>query len=150
MNIEPTATLERPGTISRYLYLVLGGFLVAVGVVGIFLPVLPTTIFLLLASACFMKSSPRVHQWLINHKYLGTYIKNYREKTGLTVRAKVSGILMLWLSLAFSALFFTESLAIRALLLIIGVGVTLHLVSIKTAQPESGVHSHKNKNQKNR
>ena len=67
----------------RYVYLISGVLLVAIGVIGIFLPLLPTTIFLILASACFVKGSPRANEWLRNHKILGAYIKNYQDKSGL-------------------------------------------------------------------
>ena len=73
----------------RYFYLISGILLVVIGVIGIFLPILPTTIFLILASACFIKGSPGANEWLRNHKILGAYLKNYQDKSGLTIKAKV-------------------------------------------------------------
>ena len=116
----------------RFLYLISGVLLVAIGVIGIFLPVLPTTIFLILASACFVKVSPRANEWLSNHKILGAYIKNYKDKSGLTIRAKVLNIAFLWLMILSSAIFFTEELFIRLLLMAIAIGVTIHLLTVKT------------------
>jgi uncharacterized membrane protein YbaN (DUF454 family) len=116
----------------RYLYLISGFLLVAIGVIGIFLPILPTTIFLILASACFVKSSPRANEWLRNHKILGAYIKNYQDKTGLTVKAKVFNIAFLWIMILNSAYFFTEELYVRLILLAIAIGVTIHLLMVKT------------------
>ncbi|MCL4280211.1 MAG: DUF454 family protein, partial [Ignavibacteriaceae bacterium] len=81
----------------KYFYLVSGFLLVTIGVIGIFLPVLPTTIFLILASACFIKSSPQANEWLRNHKVLGMYIKNYQDGTGLTIKSKIINISLLWL-----------------------------------------------------
>lgn len=118
----------------RYLYLFSGFLLVGIGVIGIFLPVLPTTIFLILASACFMKSSPRANAWLKNHKLLGAYLRNYQDKTGLTIKSKVIHIAVLWIGILSSALIFTHDPAIRILLLLIAVGVTIHLVMVKTAK----------------
>jgi len=118
----------------RYLYLFSGFLLVGIGVLGIFLPVLPTTIFLILASACFMKSSPKANNWLKNHKILGAYLRNYQDKTGLTIKSKVFHILVLWIGILFSALIFTHDPAIRILLLLIAIGVTIHLVMVKTAK----------------
>ena len=118
----------------RYLYFISGVLLVAIGVIGIFLPILPTTIFLILASACFIKSSPRANEWLRNHKVLGMYIKNYQDKTGLTIKSKIFNITFLWIMISVSALFFTELLYIRLLLFTIAVGVTIHLVMVKTKQ----------------
>ncbi len=116
----------------RYVYLISGVFLVAIGVIGIFLPILPTTIFLILASACFVKGSPRANEWLRDHKILGAYIKNYQDKSGLTVKAKVFSITFLWAMILISAFLFTEELFIRLLLIAIAVGVTIHLLMVKT------------------
>ena len=116
----------------RYLYLISGFLLVVIGVIGIFLPILPTTIFLILASACFVKSSPRANEWLRNHKILGAYIKNYQDKTGLTIKAKVFNIVFLWIMILSSAYFFTEELYIKLLLIGIAIGVTIHLLMVKT------------------
>lgn len=116
----------------KYFYLVSGFLLVTIGVIGIFLPVLPTTIFLILASACFIKSSPQANEWLRNHKVLGMYIKNYQDGTGLTIKSKIINITLLWLMISVSAFLFTELWYIRLLLFLIAVGVTIHLVLVKT------------------
>lgn len=120
----------------RYAYLIAGFLLVGIGVLGIFLPLLPTTIFLILASACFMKSSPRANEWLRNNKFLGEYLRNYQDKSGLSVRTKAINIIVLWVSILSSAYFLTDELYIRLLLIAIAVGVTIHLVMIKTKRPE--------------
>lgn len=119
----------------RYFYLISGFILVAIGVIGIFLPLLPTTIFLILASICFLKSSPKANEWLRNHKVLGVYIDNYQNKTGLTRNAKIANIIILWTSISLSAFLLTEELYIRIILLTIAIGVTIHLLMIKTKQP---------------
>jgi uncharacterized protein len=119
---------------ARYFYLISGFILVAIGVVGIFLPLLPTTIFLILASICFLKSSPKANEWLRNHKILGGYIDNYQNKTGLTRNAKFANIIALWTSISLSAFLMTERLYIRLILLTIAIGVTVHLLMIKTKQ----------------
>ena len=124
-------TVRLPG-VYRYLYFISGILLVAIGVIGIFLPILPTTIFLILASACFIKSSPRANEWLRNHKILGMYIKNYQDKSGLTVKSKIFNITFLWIMISASAIFFTELWYIKVLLLAIAIGVTIHLLMIKT------------------
>jgi hypothetical protein len=105
---------------------------VVIGVNGIFLPILPTTIFLILASACFVKSSPQANEWLRNHKILGAYIKNYQDKSGLTIKGKVFNVALLWIMILSSAYFFTEEFYIKLLLLAIAIGVTIHLLMIKT------------------
>ena len=118
--------------IAKYFYLLSGFLLVAIGVIGIFFSLLPTTIFLILASICFLKSSPKANEWLRNHKVLGGYIDNYQNKTGLTRKAKIASIITLWTSISLSAFLLTEELYIRIILLLIAIGVTIHLVMIKT------------------
>lgn len=117
---------------AKYFYLISGFLLVAIGVIGIFLPLLPTTIFLILASICFLKSSPKANEWLRNHKVLGVYIDNYQNKTGLTRNAKIANIITLWISISLSAIFLTDELYIKIILLAIAIGVSIHLVMIKT------------------
>ena len=126
-----TKSVKVPG-IYRYLYFISGVLLVAIGFIGIFLPILPTTIFLILASACFIKSSPKANEWLRNHKMLGMYIKNYQDGSGLTVKSKIFNITFLWIMISASALFFTELWYLKILLLVIAFGVTIHLLMIKT------------------
>jgi len=126
-----TKSVKMPG-IYRYLYFISGVLLVAIGVIGIFLPILPTTIFLILASACFIKSSPKANEWIRNHKILGMYIKYYQDGSGLTVNSKIFNITFLWIMISASALFFTELWYLKILLLVIAFGVTIHLLMIKT------------------
>jgi uncharacterized membrane protein YbaN (DUF454 family) len=120
---------------ARYFYLISGIILVTIGVIGIFLPLLPTTIFLILASICFLKSSPKANEWLRNHKILGVYIDNYQNKSGLTLNSKITNIIILWISISLSAFFLTDELYIKIILLLIAIGVTIHLLMIKTKEP---------------
>jgi len=131
MQKTESQSAKLPG-IYRYLYFISGVLLVAIGIIGIFLPILPTTIFLILASACFIKSSPKANEWLRNHKILGMYIKNYQDKSGLTIKSKIFNITFLWIMISASAIFFTELWYIRFLLFAIAIGVTIHLLMIKT------------------
>jgi uncharacterized membrane protein YbaN (DUF454 family) len=121
----------------KYFYLISGFILVAIGVIGIFLPLLPTTIFLILASICFLKSSPKANEWLRNHRVLGGYIDNYQNKTGLTRNSKITNIITLWTSISLSAFLLTDELYIRIILLAIAIGVTIHLLMIKTKKTGS-------------
>jgi len=121
----------------KYFYLISGFILIAIGVIGIFLPLLPTTIFLILASICFLKSSPKANEWLRNHKVLGGYIDNYQNKTGLTRNVKIANIITLWTSISLSAFLLTDELYIRIILLVIAIGVTIHLAMIKTKKTGS-------------
>lgn len=113
--------------------MVLGGVLcVTLGIVGIFLPLLPTTPFLLLAAWFFFRSSEKLYTRLVNHKYLGPYIKNYRENKSITKRTKIATIILLWTSIIISAAYATSNFYVRIILLVIAIGVTIHVLSFKT------------------
>ena len=106
----------------------------AIGAIGIVLPLLPTTPFLLLAAACYIRSSPRFHQWLMNNRVLGCYIRDYCSGRGIPLRAKVFTLSLLWLTIGYSAIFVVEMTWVRVLLAAIAVGVTVHLLAIRTAR----------------
>ena len=76
--------------------IILGTVSLALGIIGIFLPLLPTTPFLLLTAALYFRGSPRLYQWLLNHKCLGPYIRNFRENRAIPLRAKVVSIALMW------------------------------------------------------
>jgi uncharacterized membrane protein YbaN (DUF454 family) len=81
------------------LYAAAGGLCLALGIVGVFLPLLPTTPFVLLASACFLRGSPAAHRRLHAHPRLGPYLSAYEQGRGIPLRAKVVAIALLWLSI---------------------------------------------------
>ena len=105
---------------------------VILGTVGVFVPLLPTTPFLLLAAACFVRSSDQMYHWLINHPAFGKYIRNYRDYRAITLLAKIVSLVFLWGTVLYSALAVVESLFMRVLLGLILVGVTIHLLTLKT------------------
>jgi len=109
-----------------------GSLSVALGVIGIFFPVLPTTPFLLLAAFCYARSSDPFYHWLLNNRWFGAYIRNYREGRGIPLTEKILAISSLWLTIGFSVLFVVQVMWVKLLLLAIAVGVTTHLVRIKT------------------
>ncbi len=113
--------------------LVTAGLLsVALGVAGIFLPLLPTTPFLLLAAACFVRSSERLYRWLLEHRWLGPYLRNYREHRALPLRAKVVTLLLLWASVAWGTFAVLEHWALRVPMLLVSAGVTVFVLRLKT------------------
>lgn len=114
-----------------------GTVCVALGVLGMFLPLLPTTVFLLMAAYCYSRSSERFHTWLLNNRWCGSYIRNYKSGKGISMRQKISTIAMLWASIGFSIWIIGGGFWVSLLLLAIAIGVTLHLVMIKTYRPEA-------------
>lgn len=101
------------------------------GVLGIFLPLVPTTPFLILAAACFVRSSRSLHGSLMNHRHLGPYIRNYSEHRGLTRGAATATLVLLWVTLGVSAFLTPVTTVVRLLLLAVGVGVTIHILSLR-------------------
>jgi len=114
------------------LLIVAGTALVALGVIGVLVPVLPTTPFLQLAAACYARSSPRFHDWLLNHRLLGRYIRHYREGRGLPWPSKALTLALLWASLLYAGVCVVDALWARLAFLVIAGGVTWHLLSIPT------------------
>lgn len=119
-------------TIKRVLLISAGWMCVALGLIGIILPLLPTTPFLLLAAYCFSRSSERFHVWLLNHPWFGNYIRNFQSGRGMTLRAKVSTVFVMWLSIGASIVFFIPLFWGKVLLFLIAVCVSVYLVSRPT------------------
>ncbi|MBN1692085.1 MAG: YbaN family protein [Dehalococcoidales bacterium] len=104
---------------------------VGVGIAGIFIPILPTTPFLLLAAYCYMRSSNRLYRWLLNNRFFGSYVKNYVEGRGMPLHLKIITIALLWITIGLTTAFGVENIAIRIVLIIIAAAVTTHIVMIK-------------------
>ncbi|MDR1747997.1 MAG: YbaN family protein [Spirochaetaceae bacterium] len=111
-----------------WISLVLGGL-------GAFLPLLPTTPFVLLAGICFSFSSPRLYRLLQRNRFFGPYIENYKSRKGVPVSVKVQGIVTLWGLLALSAFFMKKRWAV-ILFAVIGTAVTVHILCMKTRRNE--------------
>lgn len=112
--------------------LLLGLITLVAGIIGIFLPVLPTTPFLLLSAALFVRSSPRLYHWLMNHPHLGPYITNFRENKAIPLRVKIVSVSLLWITLLYCTFFVAESLVMQIIFPLIAIGVTIHILSFKT------------------
>jgi uncharacterized membrane protein YbaN (DUF454 family) len=111
-----------------------GWLSVVLGVIGIFLPVLPTTPFLLLAAACFARSSPRFYHWLINHPRLGPWIAGYLNGSGIPLKGKVYAIGLMWISIGFSCWWVVVPW-VQGLMLVTAVIVTVYILRQKTLRP---------------
>lgn len=125
--------------ITKALLITIGTISLVLGLIGIIVPLLPTTPLLLLAAACYIRGSQKLYNRLINSKYLGSYIRNYREKRAIPLGTKIGAIFTLWVTIAYSALLVVRIVWVKVLLLLIATGVTLHICQLKTlpAQDEA-------------
>ena len=114
-----------------------GTVCVALGILGMFLPLMPTTVFLLMAAYCYSRSSERFHNWLLSNRLFGSYIKNYKSGKGISMRQKVSTLAMLWASIGVSIWLLGGGFWSTLILAAVAIGVTIHLVLLKTYKPEA-------------
>ena len=130
----PTTVASSDGSsrLKRLIWTAGGTVFLALGLIGIALPILPTTPFLLLAAACYLKGSRRMYEWLTKNKLFGRYLTDYMEGRGIPLRAKAASLCMLWTAIAASILFVIEDLILRIVLLIIAAGVTIHIIMIRS------------------
>ncbi len=122
-------------TLKKYLLLTAGSIALVIGIIGVFLPVLPTTPLLLISAYCYLRSSERMYNWLIHHRILGAYIYNYLKYKAVPRNTKIGALVFLWLTLTISFLL-VDILHVRIFLVIVGIGVSIHLFTLKTLRPE--------------
>lgn len=124
--------------IKKLILILLGSIFLLLGTIGIFIPILPTTPFLLLAAACFLRSSKAIYRWLMTNRVLGKYIYQYRITKAIPFRAKLVALTMLWVGIFISA-YIAPVLWVKLLLIVIASGVTHHILSRKTMTLEDKV-----------
>jgi uncharacterized membrane protein YbaN (DUF454 family) len=117
--------------IKRAIFFTLGATFLGVGAVGVVTPVLPTTPLVLAAFLCFAQSSETAEKWISNSRYFGSYIENYKTKSGVPLDVKISSIIFLWLTLIISMIFIKQYL-LFVLLILVGIAVTAHILLLKT------------------
>jgi uncharacterized membrane protein YbaN (DUF454 family) len=116
--------------LKRYLLITLGTICLAIGIVGIFTPILPTTPFLLLAAFCYLRSSQRFHSWLMYNRVFGGYIRSYTEGRGIPLKVKLFTITLLWVTIGIS-IWLVSNMIVTAVLLVVAAGVSLHITFIR-------------------
>lgn len=114
----------------RLLFLLLGGVFVVLGVAGIFLPVLPTTPFMLVAAACFARSSDRFYNWLLDHPLFGKTVREWREHRSIPRKAKWTAIIMMVVTLSISIIFFVPYPYLKLALTLFGATLAVYLYRI--------------------
>jgi uncharacterized membrane protein YbaN (DUF454 family) len=115
----------------KQLLIAAGTISTAIGIIGIVVPILPTTPFLLLAAACYLRSSERSYHWLLNNRLFGTYIREYIEGRGIPLKTKILTLLLLWAGIGISICAGTQNLVVRIVLALVAIGVTLHIILFK-------------------
>jgi uncharacterized membrane protein YbaN (DUF454 family) len=120
------------GWVGRAALLSAGSLSVGVGVIGMFVPLLPSTVFFLLAAGCFARSSPRAYRWLTTNRLFGRRLRDYREHKGATVGTKVTSLATLWCGMGAAAWFAPAEPWSGLALLAIAAGVTWHLLTLET------------------
>jgi uncharacterized protein len=122
-------------TIKKYLFLILGTLSLGIGMIGVLLPVLPTTPFLLIASFFYLRSSKRMYNWMLNHKVFGSYIYCYMKHRGVSQKAKEGTLIFLWSTLMISMILI-PGWQIKIVLVLVGVAVSTHIFLLKTLSEE--------------
>ena len=120
------------------LYVLVGTVFLVIGIVGIVVPVLPTTPLLLLAAICYMRGSRKLYDALLGNRYIGSYLRDYLEGKGMSLKMKIWTLTLLWVAIICTALFATTSLAVRIILGSVLIGVTVHILLLKTSGSERG------------
>jgi uncharacterized membrane protein YbaN (DUF454 family) len=118
--------------VKRTLFVIIGTLFLIIGFIGVVIPVLPTTPFLLLAAACYIRGSKRIHNWMINNSIFGDFVKNYMERKGITVKQKIITLMFLWLTIIISIYYLIDSIPITIALFVIAIAVSAHILRIRT------------------
>ena len=121
-------------SVTKGILVVSGTFFLVIGIIGIFIPLLPTTPFLLLTAACYIRGSKKFYNRLIKNRWLGGYIKNYQEGKGIPLTVKIISIIFLWITIVFSTVIIVANIFIRIILIIIAIGVTVHILTIRNLE----------------
>lgn len=116
----------------RWILTILGVISLGLGILGIFLPLLPTTPLLLLAAALFLRSHKGLYQWLMNHPKLGPYITNFMVHKSIPLRVKVVSVGLVWVTLMNCAVFIADNWILRIFFVLLAVAITIHILSYKT------------------
>lgn len=116
----------------KWILTILGLLALGLGILGIFLPILPTTPLLLLAAALFLRSNRGLYDWLLNHPRLGPYIRNFMEYKAIPLKIKVLSVSLVWITLLNCAVFVADHWALRLFFIVLAAAITVHILSYKT------------------
>jgi len=126
----------------KIIFITCGTLFLLLGILGIVLPLLPTTPFLLLAAACYARGSERFYDWLLNHRWFGKYIHNYRSGSGIPIRAKVISLIVLWLTIVLSSILTLQQIWAPIVLVAVAIGISVYLLSLPTLRTNAAEKYH--------
>lgn len=116
----------------KVIYIIIGSLALGLGLLGMFLPLLPTTPFLLLSAAMYFKGSERLYNWLLSRKIIGEYIRQFRETKAIPLHAKIISVTMIWLTILYCIFFVLDKIYLQILLFVIALSVSVHILRYKT------------------
>ena len=123
--------------ILKIFFILSGTFFLAIGIIGLVLPILPTTPFLLLAAFFYSRSSKRYYDWLMSNRIFGRYLKTYRDGGGIPLKGKIFTISLLWVTITISSVTVANSFAVQIILMLVAIGVTIDIIRIKTVKNDT-------------
>ncbi|MHA2313760.1 MAG: YbaN family protein [Candidatus Hermodarchaeia archaeon] len=123
--------------IKRILFSVLGTLFLGFGCIGVLLPIVPTTPFLLLAAACYIRGSKRLHQWMMRNQIFGAFLRNYLERKGITSRHKLFTLTFLWVMISLTIFYIRDNSILPPFLFIIAFAVSVHILKLPTLKSPS-------------
>jgi uncharacterized membrane protein YbaN (DUF454 family) len=116
----------------KLIYILIGTISLVIGIIGIIVPVLPTTPFILLSAGCYYRGSSRFHDWLLNHNYFGPIILEYSDGKGIRRNSKIKAIILTWIMVLVTALFILDSLSMRLFIISLAIIGTIVILRLKT------------------
>jgi uncharacterized membrane protein YbaN (DUF454 family) len=119
-------------SLRKGIYIIVGTLALAIGIIGIFLPVVPTTPLVLLSAACYLRGSEKLHRWILSNPRFGEIIENYESGKGLKRSIKIKAIGLMWIMILISAFYFVDSLIARIAMILISSLVTIYLIRLPT------------------
>lgn len=134
-SIRPPESLTHRERVIRAFWVTFGTLSLVLGIIGIFLPLLPTTPFVLLAAACFARGSEKFHNWLITHERFGPLVRDWQAHRSIPFRAKCLALSMMWTSMSITAWLLRARPVSSLTLIAIGIAVTIWMVRLPTRPP---------------
>jgi hypothetical protein len=113
----------------KYLWIIGGTTSLALGFLGIFLPLLPTTPFLLLSAFCYARGSSRLYDWLLRNRLFGCYIKNWREGRGIPLKSKIIAVILITVSIGYSVLYIIPYTIGKVLFVLLAVALSYYIIT---------------------